>query len=71
MLIDGHLHFLDMTQRIPVVEDAQNFTVLADEETDAARKVTLGHAHAVGIGNLALGVREQGEGEINFFANRR
>ena len=58
MLIDGHLHFRDMTQRVPVVEDAQNFTVLTDEETDAARKVTIGHAHAVGIGNLALGVGE-------------
>lgn len=67
MFADGHLHFRDMTQRVPVVEDAQNFTVLADEETDAARKVTLRHAYAVDIGNIAFSVGEQGEGETKFF----
>ena len=67
MFVDGHLHFRDMPQRITVLNDVQNFAFLANEETNAARKVALGHSHAVGIGGLALGIGKQGVGELEFF----
>lgn len=62
MFVDGHLHFRDVPQRIAVCNDVKDFAFLADEEAHTARKVALGHSHAVGIGGLALGIGKQGEG---------
>ena len=62
MLVDGHLHFRDMPQRITVCNDVKDFAFLADEEAHAVCKVALGHSHAVGIGGFALGIGKQGEG---------
>ncbi len=66
MLFDGHLHFRDVTQWVPVVEDTQNFAFFANEKTNPAGQIALGHAYAIGVGGLAFDVGEEGEGKVKF-----
>src|SRR5205809_7859639 len=59
----GVLHFVQVNVGARIVRHVRNPPVLPDEEADAAGHVFVGHSGAILVGNLPVGVHEQGEVE--------
>src|SRR6266702_4198773 len=63
---DGVLHFIDMDVRGRIVRDVRDLAICADQEADAPRHVLARHPRAKLVGNLSLGVHQQGKVEFVF-----